>query len=259
MTRHNISFAGAGRVAGALCSIMYSVSCNIELIVSESEKNGISLADLCGASWSPELVFPDSTDIIIVSVPDNRLENVLHKIICRSETLVVHTAGSIGLDIFPEHIKKKGIFYPLQTFSTARNVDFEGLPFFLESSDDRSSKILKELAESIGGKVYYADTANRRKLHLAAVFVCNFTNHMLSLGKELALNAGFTFDVLKPLIEETISKAIDIGPENSQTGPAVRHDQNTIEKHLKLLSFSAELQKIYRDLTKSIINYHKLS
>ena len=259
MTRYNISFAGAGRVAGALCREMYFASCNIELIVSESPKNGRSLADLCSASWSSELVFPNSSDVIIVSVPDHRLKGVLDKLNCQPETLVAHTAGSIGFDVFPEQLKRKGIFYPLQTFSKGRKVNFQGLPFLLESSDEQSSAILENLAESIGGKVYYVDNERRRILHLAAVFACNFTNHMLTVGKEVASNAGFTFEVLEPLIMETVSKAMDLGPENSQTGPAVRHDQNTIEKHLELLSFSPELQRIYSEMTQSIINYHNLS
>lgn len=259
MIQHNISFAGEGRVAGALCREMFYAGFNIELIVSESEKNGRSVADSCKASWSPGLIFPDSTDIIIVAVPDHRLKSVLDKIKCRPETLVAHTAGSIGIDVFPEQMIRKGIFYPLQTFSKDRKVIFKDLPFLLESSDKQSSAILENLAKSIGGKVYFIDTEHRRMLHLAAVFACNFTNHMLTMGQEVALKAGFPFDVLGPLIEETFSKAMDIGPENSQTGPAVRNDQKTIEKHLELLSFSPELQRIYSEMTRSIINYYKKS
>jgi predicted short-subunit dehydrogenase-like oxidoreductase (DUF2520 family) len=259
MSQHNISFAGAGRVASALCWEMYNAGFNIELIVSESEIYGRSLADSCKALWSPVLIFPDSTDVIIVAVPDNRLKSVLDKIRCRPETLVAHTAGSIGIDVFPEQYKRKSIFYPLQTFSKERKVNFKDLPFLLESSDKQSSAILESLAESIGGKVYFVDTEHRRMLHLAAVFVCNFTNHMLTVGNEVALKAGFSLEVLSPLIKETISKAMDIGPENSQTGPAARNDQNTIEKHLELLSFSPELQRIYSEMTRSIIKYYKKS
>ena len=259
MIQHNISFAGAGRVAGALCREMYHAGFKIDLIASESEKNGRLLADSSNGSWSPELIFPDSTDVIIVAVPDHRLESVLNKIRCRPETLVAHTAGSFGLDVFPEKIIRKGIFYPLQTFSKERKIVFNDIPVLLESSDKQSSEILENLAESINAKVHFADTEHRRMLHLAAVFVCNFTNHMLTEGKELALKTGFSFEVLGPLIKETVLKAMDIGPENSQTGPAVRNDQNTIEKHLELLSFSPELQRIYSEMTRSIIKYYKKS
>lgn len=243
-------------MAGALCREMSDAGFNVEVIVSQDEKNGRSLADSCNASWSSEPVFPQSTDILIVAVPDHRLKEVLDNIVIRPDALTVHTAGSAGLDVFPEKIRRKGIFYPLQTFSKGRKVSFKDLPFFIESSDKQSSEILKELAESIGGKVYFTDTDHRRMLHLAAVFVCNFTNHILNAGKQVAEKAGFPFEILEPLLKETVSKAIDTGPENSQTGPAVRNDQNTIEKHLELLTFSPELKRIYSDLTRSIINYH---
>jgi len=243
-------------VAGALCRELYSSGFNIDLIVSQNEKNGFSLADSCKALWSPDLIFPDSTDLIIVAVPDHRLKSVLDKIRCRPETLVVHTAGSIGIDVFPVQIKRKGIFYPLQTFSKERKIVFNEIPFLIESSDKQSSAILEDLAESIGGKVHFIDTEHRRMLHLAAVFVCNFTNHMLTVGRDVALKAGFSFEDLNPLIKETISKAIELGPENSQTGPAVRNDNNTIEKHLELLSFSPELRRIYNEMTRSIIRYY---
>lgn len=259
MINCNLSFAGAGRVAGALCREMYIKGFNIELIVSRSEINGRSLASSCKSKWSSELIFPDSTDVIIIAVPDHELISVLDTLKFHTDTLVAHTAGSFGIDIFPENIKRKGVFYPLQTFSKNRIVVFRDLPFLLESSDEQSSAVLKELTESIGGKAYFVDSEHRKLLHIAAAFVCNFTNYMLIAGKEIALEADFPFEILGPLIRETISKAIDIGPENSQTGPAVRNDQNTIEKHLKLLSFSPELQKIYNDMTMSIIKYYKKS
>lgn len=259
MYQNNISFAGAGRVAEALCKELFHAGFRIDMVVSETEASGRLLADYCKATWSSDLQFPDYTKVIIVAVPDHRLESVLRTIKCKAGTLVAHTAGSLGLDIFPDHIKQKGIFYPLQTFSKSRRVSFIDLPVLLESSDEESSQILKNLAESIGSKVHFVDTEQRRMLHLAAVFVCNFTNHLLTVGKEVALKADFPFEILVPLINETISKAMDSGPENSQTGPALRNDQNTIKKHLELLSFSSEFQRIYNDMTLSIIGYYNKS
>jgi predicted short-subunit dehydrogenase-like oxidoreductase (DUF2520 family) len=256
MFQYNISFAGAGRVAGALCREMYHAGHNIGLIVSETEKSGRLLADSCNSQWSPDLIFPDSSNIIIVCVPDHRLKSVLEKMSCGPGALVVHTAGSIGIDIFPVRFLRKGVFYPLQTFSKERKIDFNDLPFFLESSDKQSDAILEKLTESIGSKAHFSDTEHRRMLHVAAVFVCNFTNYMLTAGKDVTFKAGFPFDVLRPLIIETFSKALDNGPENSQTGPAVRNDLNTIGMHLELLSFSPGLKKIYNDLTQSIITHY---
>jgi predicted short-subunit dehydrogenase-like oxidoreductase (DUF2520 family) len=257
MYQNAISFAGAGRVAESLCIALFHAGFRIDKIASETKYSGKLLAEACQSTWSSDLLFGESTKIIIVAVPDHKLKSVLGNLKCASGTLVVHTAGSFGLDIFPEHIKHKGIFYPLQTFSKGRKVNFTDLPFLLESSDDESSAILRKLVGSIHGEVHFVDTDHRRMLHLAAVFICNFTNHMLTMGKEVALKSGSSFDLLVPLLKETVSKAIDSGPENSQTGPAVRRDQNTIEKHLELLSFSPGLQEIYKEMTQSIIEYYK--
>jgi len=256
MNKDVISFAGAGRVASALCRMLHKCGYSIDLVVSESEKSCRSLAESCEAKWSTEPEFPATDSIIIVSVPDHRLISVLHTLNCSPETIVVHTAGSFGLDIFPEHIKRKGVFYPLQTFSHERSVDFVNLPFLIESADNDTFITLKGLAKSMGSKAYACDAEHRKMLHVAAVFSCNFTNHMLTIGKELSERAGFSYDILKPLIAETILKAAENGPAFSQTGPAVRNDLNTIEKHLKLLSFSPELKSLYGEITKSIADYY---
>jgi len=115
---------------------------------------------------------------------------------------------------------------------------------------------LVEAAESIGSKIFFSDSQSRKALHLAAVVVCNFINHLLVKGKDIAIKSGFSFEELKPLITETISKAFDDEPENSQTGPAERNDKITIAKHLELLSFDSDLERIYNDISTSIINYH---
>jgi predicted short-subunit dehydrogenase-like oxidoreductase (DUF2520 family) len=256
MYQNNISFAGAGRVAESLCKELFHAGFRIDKVVSPTEAGGRSLAESCKATWSSTLMFPDTTKVIIVAVQDQLLKSVLNSIKCSPETLVAHTAGTFGLDIFPEQIKQKGVFYPLQTFSKNRKVSFIDLPVLIESGDDESSGILESLAKTMGSKVHFVNTDQRRMLHVAAVFVCNFTNHMLTAGKEIALKAEFPFEILAPLINETILKALDSGPENSQTGPALRNDHNTIQKHIELLSFSPELQKIYKEITQSIIEYY---
>jgi predicted short-subunit dehydrogenase-like oxidoreductase (DUF2520 family) len=257
MHKKRISFAGAGRVGGAICMELFKAGYPVDLIVSETEKSSSLLANKCGALWSKELVFPESTDVIIVAVPDHKIKSVLSTLKCRTETLVAHTAGSFGLEVFDEGRKNTGVFYPLQTFTVGRNINFREIPLMIEASDRNSSEALEELGKSICDRVFFTDAERRRVLHLAAVFVSNFTNHLLTLGKEVSLKTGYDFDILKPLITETISKALAIGPENSQTGPAIRNDRNTMEKQFDLLSFSPELQGIYRELTNSIIGYYK--
>lgn len=256
MKEYKISFIGAGKVAGELCRQLYREGFSIRKIVSATGLRGESLARSCNAEWSQTTEFNSDEDLIIVAVPDDRLPGILQNIRCPEKTIVAHTTGSIGLDVFPPSLKYTGVFYPLQTFSENRLVSFKELPFFLEASDASVMQILRNVAMQLGAKVYVTSTDQRKMLHLAAVFACNFTNHMLTAGKIISAKAGFSFDVLKPLINETIIKALENGPENSQTGPAYRNDTGTFKRHLDLLSFSPELQGIYRGITQSIIKLY---
>ncbi len=251
-----MSFTGAGRVATALCMGFYDAGIKIRKIVSGSGTSARSLAEKCNAGWSQTLDFDKANDIIIVAVPDHLLQEVLRNISCSENTIVAHTAGSFGLEVFPGQIKKTGVFYPLQTFTSGRKISFNTLPFFVEAPDPDIEKMLAEFAGLLGGKVHFVDSERRKLIHLSAVFACNFTNHMLTAGKEIAEKAGLEFAILEPLIKETVSKALEFGPELSQTGPAIRNDQITIKKHLELLSFSREFQDIYHYITQSIIKYH---
>jgi len=258
MTPYRISFAGAGRVAGTLCQELCEKGHKIVQIASRERENGTSLVKTCYAEWIDNLNFNIPCDIIIVAVPDNALKEVLTGIKCADDTTVVHTAGSYGLEIFPDVIRKKGVFYPLQTFSKGRKIDFSNVPVFLEASDNEVMELLKSIAYTITTSVYESDTDKRRMLHLAAVFACNFSNHMFTLAKHICLKTCYDFDVLKPLIKETVNKALEYTPEASQTGPAVRNDTETIKKHLELLSFSQEMKKIYIELTDSITELYRI-
>jgi len=259
MYQYHISFIGAGRVASALCRAMSDAGYTIDLIVSETDSNCKSLAEKYNASSSSNADFPDSTDLIIVAVPDHSLKDVLSGIKCNRNTTVVHTAGSFGTEVFPEGILNHGVFYPLQTFSEGREIMFSNIPILIESPSEKNLEILKNIAGSLSSRVYEVDHERRRILHVAAVIVNNFTNHLLVLGENVAGEAGFSFDILAPLVIETYMKAIENGPQNSQTGPAVRNDKNTIEKHLELLSFSPEIRRIYSEMTRSITDYYKMN
>jgi predicted short-subunit dehydrogenase-like oxidoreductase (DUF2520 family) len=257
MVRYNISFAGAGRVAGNLCREMHNAGFNILRIVSEDRSNGEPLARMYGAVWSSRLSFEKGNDVIIVAVPDHRLTEVLNQLESPPGCIVAHTAGSYGLEVFPDRVAFPAVFYPLQTFSKERNVSFIDLPVLLESKDKVKGEVLMEIAKAIGAKASFTALEQRRLIHISAVFVCNFTNFMLTEGKTISEKAGLSFDLLVPLIRETIEKAIENTPEASQTGPAVRNDLNTIEKHSDLLSFSPKLQELYKVVTRSIMEYYK--
>jgi predicted short-subunit dehydrogenase-like oxidoreductase (DUF2520 family) len=257
MKRFAVSFTGSGKVASALIPVLLKKGHRINLIVSRGKEKGEALARTCSARWSDTPVFDEKTDIVIVAVRDSQLPEVLNSIRCSANTVVCHTAGSYGLELFPPAIARKGVFYPLQTFSEGRPVDLNEVPVFTEASDRPSLEILNGLAVSLGCKPMEADTEKRRMLHIAAVFVSNFTNFMLTNGEFISSKAGFEPDVLRPLILETVNKALAEGPFRSQTGPAVRNDLNTVKKHLDLLSFSPELQVLYSELTSSITELYK--
>ncbi|MDP4222604.1 MAG: F420-dependent NADP oxidoreductase [Bacteroidota bacterium] len=259
MEHYRISFVGAGNVSGALCRQFFESGHDIRIIVSRTEKTGRALAGSCNAEWSSDPDFGDTSDVIITAVPDDETKGVLHRIKCSEKTIIAHTAGSLGFEVFPENVRHKGIFYPLQTFSENRKTDFRDLPFLLEASDPFTSELLENLTQSTGGNVYFVGTGQRRLIHVAAVFVNNFTNYMLTAGNRIIQKADMPFEVLYPLIEETINKAKEIGPEGSQTGPAARLDIGTFERHIDLLSFSPELQQIYREITDSIIRFYNKS
>ena len=257
MDRYRISFAGAGRVASSLSTELLAKGHKIQQVISPGRGKGKKLAGITDAVWSDILEYKPDTDLIIVAVPDNQLHAVLSNIQCGSETIVVHTAGSYGTEVFPSSINRCGVFYPLQTFSEGRKVEFSNIPVFIETVDAKALHILRNIGESLGCRVFDSDIMHRRLIHVAAVFVSNFTNYMLISGERLATRSGYPADLLRPLIIETVNKALENGPVNSQTGPAVRYDYKTIEKHLDLLSFSPELQTVYEEISRSIMNYYK--
>ncbi len=259
MDQYRISFIGAGKVSKALMRALSDSGHIIGEVISRSGKSSLLLSEEYKAVPKTDYNFSGSLDIIIVSVPDDELEKVLGKIVCNENVIVVHTAGSLGLDIFPPARYHKGVFYPLQTFSSDRIVDLNDVPFFLETSDEFTSGVLKNIAGSVGGKVHFIDTDSRKLLHVAAVFVSNFTNYMLTSGERIMKQAGLEFEYLEPLVRETIFKALEKGPGDSQTGPAVRNDLGTIDRHTRLLSFSPELQTLYTQITHSIIDYYNTS
>ena len=168
--------------------------------------------------------------------------------------MILHTAGSFGLEVFAACSRIScGVLYPFQSFSPGRETDISRVPFLIEGSDNKVLEVTEALAKTLSPDVYSVNTEKRKLVHLAGVFVNNFVNHFYSIGEELVNRAGLPADILGPLAEETREKALLLGAEEAQTGPAFRNDINTIEKHLELLSFSTDLSDIYSLISDSII------
>ena len=191
-------------------------------------------------------VIPEA-DICIISVSDDAIQFV-SKQLKEYKKLVVHTSGTVDMSVIQQ--TKKGVFYPLQSFTKGAEIDFSKIPFCLEASKKDDLEALEILTKSLGGKSYRITTEQRKKLHLAAVFVNNFTNHMYQIGKEICDKHQVPFEILQPLIEETAKKITVISPNKAQTGPAKRNDSETIKNHLEQLN--SQQKEIYQLLTKAI-------
>lgn len=192
-------------------------------------------------------------DIYIICVSDDAIAEVSEKLPFKNR-LVVHTSGSVNIhDLDKRNIR--GVYYPLQTFSKQSNIDFANVPICIEVLDKSSFPILKKLAESIGSEVYRINGDQRSSLHLAAVFVNNFTNQLYRIAHEITEEQSSDFNILKPLILETAKKLETLSPYMAQTGPAKRNDKKTIKKHISLLN-NAMHKEIYELLTKSIQETH---
>ena len=192
---------------------------------------------------------PFEADLFIVAVKDSTLEEVIRRATKgREQQLFVHTAGSMSMSLFEGHTSRYGVFYPMQTFSKERLVDFTEIPVFIEGADPA----IRQLAESISRRVHELTTEARKYLHLSAVFACNFVNHCYALSAELLEQHGLPFDVMLPLIDETARKVHELHPHDAQTGPAVRYDENVIRMQSALLAADSELQQIYELLSLDI-------
>ena len=198
------------------------------------------------ADW--EKLIP--VDVFIISVSDDAITEVSQQIPLINQ-LVVHTSGSVSLESISNN-NRRGVFYPLQTFTKGKEVDFSQIPICIETEFSADLEILKKLAQNLSEKTFLINSKQRRALHVAAVFVNNFVNHMYQLGSEICQENQIPFGILEALIHETASKISNLSPTEAQTGPAKRNDQQTINAHLNFLENDLTKQTIYKLLTQSI-------
>lgn len=189
----------------------------------------------------------EEVDVLIIAIKDDAVNGIIEKLKNRKE-VIAHTSGSVPMSNLAS---KNGVFYPLQTFSKDTAVDFETIPLCLEASDKESYTVLEKLASAISDKVFPISSEQRKSLHLSAVFVCNFTNHLYQIGEELCKQNEVPFEILHALITETSRKATENSPKDVQTGPAIRNDEKTLASHLNQLT-NEKYSEIYKLLTQSI-------
>ncbi len=253
-----IVLIGAGNLAVNLGLALHRKGYSVRQVYSRTEEAARTLAERLSAdhTTSPEQICDDA-GLYIVALKDSVLTELIPQITAgRPDALFVHTAGSMPMDVWAGHARRYGVFYPMQTFSKARPTDFGGIPVFVEANGADDLSLLRSLAQDLSGRVYVFSSEQRRLLHLAGVFACNFTNHLYAITEELLAAHGIPFEVMLPLIDETAAKVHGLSPREAQTGPAVRYDLNVIGKHLDLLADRPEMQQLYRLLSESI---HRIS
>jgi predicted short-subunit dehydrogenase-like oxidoreductase (DUF2520 family) len=254
-----ISFIGSGNIAWHLSKVLEDAGHSVQEVYSRNIGNAEKLASrLYDAYAADSLDFSESrSELFFIAVPDDVIDEVASGLIIPENATVVHTSGSKSIDCLDLLFERKGVFYPVQTFSKRRKISFENIPVCIESDDEKVLKALASVAKSITSQVFYLDSSERKTLHVAAVFACNFTNHLLALSKELLEKDDLDYGMLNALISETINKALENDPEEMQTGPAVRKDVKTLQEHLQYLSDDPDKKQIYRILSESILKMKK--
>jgi predicted short-subunit dehydrogenase-like oxidoreductase (DUF2520 family) len=246
------TLAGAGNVAWHMGKALSQKGYVIKQVLDRTPSSAKQLAkELNAESYGIPEDGIAGTDACLICVSDDAISSVI-KQLKPGNCLLMHTAGSVPLDIFRNNATNYGVLYPLQTFTKDRPLDYSQIPFLIEANTPENLGRINQIASSVSGRIMEADSAQRLLIHLAGVFASNFSNHMYALAEKLSMENNMPFDLLKPLISETTAKAMDMSPRKAQTGPAARNNIKVIEKHLELLKDHPRLQELYRLISEDI-------
>ena len=254
-----ITLIGAGRVATQLAKALHTQH-QIVQVYSRNLQHAQRVADKVHTQAINQVEQLNSqTDLVIIAVSDQAIEPIIQSIkVYLPQCLIVHTSGSTALSIIEHHHKRAGVFYPLQTFSFEREVNWSETPLFVEASQQQDVELLTTLANSLSNNVYQYSSKQRQTLHLAAVFACNFSNYCYDMAQQIVDAEQVDFSLLYPLILETVDKATHNEPKQMQTGPAMRGDQNILNLHTQLLAAfnRADLAQVYALMSEGICKRH---
>ena len=253
-TQHNtlkrVVVVGSGNLAEALAHALSQSSLELVGILARNEARGRALALSCGSTWSNDFQHPLPADIYLISVSDRAVAEVAQSLCVDASAVVAHTAGCVPIEALKPHAQR-AVFYPLMTFTKGRQVDFSVIPLFLESSQSLMPR-MEAFARQLSSSIHHADSAMRERIHLSGVFANNFVNHLYALAEQVVASADLDFDVLKPIIYETAQKACDSSsPRMVQTGPAIRGDQGTQQRHIELMT-DDKMKDIYTKISQNI-------
>lgn len=248
-----ITLIGSGNVATHLAAAFKNAGHSIVQVYSRELQRAALLAYYVKAEAIDDFgAVSIDTDLFIIAVKDSVVVDVAEKL-AKYQKLIVHTSGVTDLSALLAVTPKAGVFYPLQTLSKHKEIDFLTVPLCVEGTNETMTAELEQLAQTISNKVYRVNSGQRKALHLAAVFACNFPNYLYGVAGQLLKKDGLEFDLLRPLILETAQKVQNHLPAEMQTGPAVRNDENTMAAHLQMLQTMPVLQSLYCILSQEII------
>ena len=251
----NIVLIGAGNVAHHLGMALKKTNNSIVGVLNRGEQTGERLAFELGCPYLTGFnSIPDETDIVIIAVTDDAIEEVASQIFCRGK-IVAHTSGTKTIASLKDSSDRLGVFYPLQTMHRTASVDMQTVPLCIEANTNWGEGVLMELASSISGNVHLVNAEQRKILHLAAVIACNFSNHFYGLANDVLCQNGLDVSMLYPLIQQTALNVKSGDPHEHQTGPAARGDREVMAKHMEVLrSIDPKLAELYEIVSESIQN-----
>ena len=247
---NSIVILGAGNVAFHLTRALIENTLSVRQIFNRTLAHAQEIGEANRVSYTDKISEIEKADLYIIACADSGIEEFSHYIPF-DDVLVVHTSGSTPMSALKGDYRK-GVFYPLQTFTKSKRLKYDEIPFFVEAENPEDTMALKELAQRISNDVYELDFASRMEVQMCGVWAANFVNHMYKIAGDICEKNNVPFDVLLPLIKETANKVEEMPPYDAQTGPARRGDDVIINRHLDLLQNDSRLLQIYQILTDSI-------
>lgn len=250
MSPQTITIIGAGNVGYNLTHALHQNGHKILQQYSRNPTRFEGLSNIVQSTTTDLSTIKPDADLYIIAVSDDAIQNVSNQL-PKVQGIVTHTSGATTMEVLNKH-KRYGIFYPLQTFTRTKLLEFSTLPLCVHSHQEKEITYLSNVARTLTDKVFHITDEQRAILHVAAIFTNNFTNHLLAIANDICDTKQVSFDILRPLMLETLNKVQQFEPRTIQTGPAIRGDEKTMQRHLNLLQETPHYQQLYQVLSNSI-------
>lgn len=256
----NIFIIGSGNIASHFALAFKKNNIGIFGVYSRNDEEGFQIAQKAGTIWYGNIkAIPKNADIYLICVSDDAIKTVVEQLpkSIKKSKIIAHTSGNKSIAETLSTCKNGGVFYPLQTFSKGKKMSYKSIPFCINGTNAKTMKKLTELANCISNSVQIINDEQRKSIHLSAVMINNFVNHLIYASEELLVQENVDPSILQPLLQETIKKQQELGAFKAQTGPARRLDADTLASHLDLLKSNKIYKAMYMSISKSIQTTYK--